>query len=136
MNLRISQIYTLLILTLPAFSFGCGLSDAPRAEAVLKSSNQMKELILAVRNYEDTNGYWPEELSDVKSLTDTDFEVLMVNPITEENPGYEYVKPTDDANPATTVILYPLRGGERDTSLKVGYADGRVAEMNPEAASN
>lgn len=105
---------------------GCG---APAAEAVLQSSNQMKELILAIRNYEDVHEGWPDSLDQVGNLVDSDLNVLMQNPITGDNPGYEYVPPSADSDPSTTVILYQLRDGRRDTNLRVGFADGRVAEL-------
>ena len=47
--------------------------------------------------------------------------------MTGDNPGYEYVKPAD--NSADAVILYQLRGGKRDLSLAVAYADGSVRPL-------
>ena len=109
---------------------GCGLDNAPSAKAQLDSSNQMKELILAARLYHDSNNdQWPDKLSDVATLTETGLDQLMKNPITGDNPGYEYVKPEDGADLKTTVILYQLRNGQRATDLKVGYADNRVTEL-------
>ena len=104
---------------------GCG---APAAEAVLQSSNQMKELILAIRNYEDIHDQWPNDLGQVRNDVESDFDMLLQNPITGDHPGYEYVQPPANADPATTVILYQLRDGERDMTLRVGFADGKVAE--------
>lgn len=109
---------------------GCGLDNAPQAKAQLDSSNQMKELILAVRLYHDSNDdQWPDKLSEVATLTETSFDQLMNNPITEDNPGYEYVKPEDGTDLKSTVILHQLRNGQRATDLKVGYIDNRVAEL-------
>jgi hypothetical protein len=55
---------------------------------------------------------------------------LMKNPLTGDDPGYEYVKPKGNLNDkrfdSQQVILYQLRGGKRDTSIKVGYADASV----------
>jgi hypothetical protein len=98
---------------------GCDLGHAPQAEARLRSSNQMKELILGIKCYRDVNdGQWPNGLSDIKPfLTDTHFNVLMSNPITGDIPGYEYVKPTDEVDLKTTVVLYQLRNGQRATDL-------------------
>ena len=54
----------------------------------------------------------------------------MKNPLTGDDPGYEYVKPNGNANDSDfdsqQVILYQLRAGAQDDSLKVGYADGSV----------
>ena len=109
---------------------GCGLDNATQAKAKLDSSNQMKELILAVRNYHASNDdQWPDKLSEIAAFTDTSFEQLMKNPVTGSDPGYEYVKPEDGADLKTTLILYQLRNGQRATDLKVGYADNRVAEL-------
>lgn len=133
-NTRILQASLLLIVT--AF-VGCGLNQAPHAEATLRSSNQMKDLILAIRNYREVNeDQWPEQLSDVRSLTDTSFDVLMRNPITGDNPGYEYVPPPENADLETTVILYQLQNGQRATDLRVGYADGHVAEIDSSGTEN
>ena len=127
-------IVSMAFLLLMIHCIGCGVTQAPHAEATLRSSNQMKELILGIRNYHAVNNsQWPEQLSDVKQFTETDFDVLMSNPITDDIPDYEYVKPGDDANIATTVILYQLRGGQRATDLRVGYADGHVAELRSTA---
>ena len=103
---------------------GC---SAPKAEAVMQSSNQMKELILGLHDYQASNGDWPQTLEQIREMTDTDLDVLMKNPVTGDDPGYEYVPPAVDADPATTVVLYQLRDGQRDTTLRVGYADGSVA---------
>lgn len=110
----------------------CSSCSAPKAQDVLQSSNRMKELILGFRNYQAINGDWPQTLEQIRELTETDLDVLMKNPVTGDNPGYEYVPPATDADPATTVVLYQLRDGQRDTSLRVGYADGRVASAGSE----
>jgi hypothetical protein len=65
-----------------------------------------------------------------KDLTDTDFEERMINPVTGDNPGFEYVKPSADANPKITVVLYQLRDGLRATDLRVGFGDGHLSEMS------
>ncbi len=57
-----------------------------------------------------------------------DYAKLTANPLTGDNPGYEYVKPKDDAPSATTVVLYQLRGGKRDETLKVAFKDGSVRD--------
>ena len=109
---------------------GCGLDNAPQAKAQLDSSNQLKELILAVRLYHDSNDdQWPDKLSEIAMFTEEGLGQLMENPITGDNPGYEYVKPEDGADLKTTVVLYQLRNGQRAADLKVGYADNRVAEL-------
>ncbi len=114
-----------------AICVSCGLGQAPQAEAQLKSSNQMKELMLGIMNYRTVHdGRWPDNLSEIEGLmSGTNFEQLMSNPVTGDNPGYEYVKPSDSADPATTVILYQLRGGQRATDLRVGFADNHLSEI-------
>ena len=49
-------------------------------------------------------------------------------PVTDDDPGYEYVKPADDADLPTTIVLYQLRDGKRDETLAVGYGDSAVRE--------
>lgn len=124
------QLLTMGLTVLAAF-IGCELDSAPHAEARLQSSNQMKELLLGIALYRSANeGEWPEELGDVRHFTDTSFAELMHNPITGDEPGYEYVSPPTDADPETTVILYQLRDGQRDAELRVGFASGRVSQLS------
>lgn len=131
-----NQYYPVFVLML-GVCLGCNLGEAPHAEAQLKSSNQMKELILSIRNYREVNGQWPDSISDVKPLlTDTHLDMLMSNPVTGDIPGYEYVKPTYEADLETTVILYQLRNRQRATDLPAGYADNRVAEIGSSGSQN
>lgn len=125
---RFGPLAAYLLLCVLFVGFGC---DAPHAEARVQSSNQMKELILGVRNYHIINDEWPDDLGQVRELVDSSFDDVMRNPITGDDPGYEYVRPSADADPATTVILYQLRDGQHDTSLRVGFADGHVGEFDP-----
>ena len=127
----------LYFLSLLLASGGCGASQARHAAAVQRSSNQMKEMILGMNVYRDANdGAWPEQLFEIRPYTDNDLDLLLENPITGDHPGYEYIKPIDGAPLESTVVLYQLRNGERDTDLRVGYADNRVAELVPPASGN
>jgi len=105
---------------------GCG----DRAE---DSRQQMHKFQLAGLEYAiDHAGEWPDRLDQLKDQLggDAAFRKLMKNPVTGDDPGYEYVKPKrklkDPEFDGQQVILYQLRGGSRDTTLKVGYADGSV----------
>jgi len=93
----------------------------------------MHKIHTAIFIYVDKNdGEWPDSIEQVKDNLDADVQLkeVMTNPATGDNPGYEYVKPKGNWSASDfdgeQVILYQLRDGKRDTSLKVGYADGSV----------
>lgn len=91
---------------------------------------RMRNLLRATLEYRKANGnQWPGQLDVVEEyLGGFELREMIPNSITGDNPGFEYVKPTDDSDPATTVILYQLRDGRRDASLSVGFADGSVRD--------
>ena len=100
------------------------------------SRQQMHKLQLTLMEYAQKHeGKWPDNLEQIQEQVggDAAFKKLMKNPLTGDDPGYEYVKPKDDAGDAAAlgqqVVLYQLRGVKRDTSLKVGYGDGRVGSL-------
>ena len=101
----------------------------------IESSDNLKQLSAGIIAYHDSKKAWPDGIEELKSLIGTqgpvgvighgkDFATLMQNPLTGDNPGYEYVKPT--GADASGVVLYQLKGGVRDTSLPAAYADGSV----------
>jgi hypothetical protein len=110
-----------------SLSFGLvGCSD-PRGESQI----QMNKLQLALYEYAQSHeNEWPDSLNQIKELVggESAFKQLITNPVTGDNPGYEYVKPLGnpsdpDYNPHQ-LILYQLNNGQRDTTLKSGYSDG------------
>lgn len=93
-----------------------------------RSDHQMRKLAVGIATYREANNdEWPDRLSDIQDYIDGEFETLIENPYTKDNPGYEYVKPVEDADRSTTIILYHLRDGKRDLSLNVGFSDCRVS---------
>ncbi|MCI0378282.1 MAG: hypothetical protein L0215_11800 [Gemmataceae bacterium] len=108
---------------------GCG--------SVAEDSRQnMHKLQLAMHEFAIQNGgNWPERLDQLKELVGGDavYRTIMKNPLTGDDPGYEYETPQrllGAKEPySRIVVLHQLRGGKRDTSLKVGYADGSVRQM-------
>lgn len=104
---------------------GCG----DRAE---DSRQQMHKLQMVMIEIQMNGGDWPDSLDSIKDKFggEAAWSKLMTNPLTGDHPGYEYVKPEKKSdgskNDSQQVILYQLRGGKRDTTLKVGYADGSV----------
>jgi len=78
-----------------------GCSDAKQR---IESSGNLKELSRAVLKYEADNDAWPEALADLESVIGTDddlgpigggkdYATLLRNPLTGDDPGYEYVTP-------------------------------------------
>src|SRR5687768_6847797 len=71
---------------------GCG------GDYAKESRHQMWRLFNAIFAYQETHkGELPDRLEDVIQapfFSEEDFKEAMVNPLTGDNPGYEYVKPT------------------------------------------
>jgi hypothetical protein len=120
------------------------LVSAGCSDSVEDSRQQMHKLQVAMIEYGHKNkGEWPDRLDQIKGEVGGEeaFNKLMKNPLTGDNPGYEYVKPKGNMNDPgfgfQQVILYQLRGGKRDMEAKVGFADGsvRVLERSSRAGS-
>ena len=120
--------YLLWIPALALFA-ACNREKAEQADMLARAVNSslhMRTLIAACLQYESEVGAWPENLHQVKVFV-KDFSETMKNPLTGDDPGYEYVKP--EVMDEKTVVLYQLRGGKRDLSLKVGYYNGSIRDM-------
>ena len=111
---------------------GCGGSTAMQD---IDSKQNLKILGMAIINYEGDEGQWPDSLDQVKEQaekaaadmgSDKDFATLMTNPLTGDNPGYQYVMPAEGDPIEETVMLYQLRGRERDETLAKCYQSGSV----------
>jgi hypothetical protein len=111
---------------------GCGGSTAMQE---IESKDNMKILGMAIIQYKGDEGQWPDSLDQVEEQakkvaadmgSDKDFATLMTNPITGDNPGYQYVVPAEGDPIEETVMLYQLRGGERDETLAKCYQSGSV----------
>lgn len=128
---RVPTLILLACLALPL----CGCSDAKQRE---ESSANLKALSEACLAYYEKHEKYPDTLADLKPVIGTEwagmkvgrdksYEELVKNPLTGDNPGYEYVKPPEMVERLrSTIVLYQLRGGKRDEALKVGYLDGSV----------
>jgi hypothetical protein len=116
-----------------ACTVGCG----NRAELERQSIQNMEDLGGAIYEYYDFEkqatgeGKYPESL-DLKEFQEDVggpevFKQIMMNPLTGDSPGYEYVKPPD-GTPLTAdlIILYQLRNGHRDVTLDAFALDGTV----------
>jgi type II secretory pathway pseudopilin PulG len=104
-----------------------GCNDAKKQ---IQSASNMKQIEHAISMYEREHKAWPDSLEQVKPLmiaNGMDFATLMKNPLTGDNPGYEYVKPP--ATGGDGVVLYQLRNGKRDATVEVAYIDGSVRKI-------
>ena len=98
-----------------------------------KPTANLKMMSTGIMMYRRAYNDWPDTLDQIVSIIagNSDTKMLLTNPITGDNPGYEYIKPAADADPATTIVMYQLSGGKRDTSLPVLYADYKVNKIAP-----
>ena len=132
------QIHWAISMLLLVYIAGCGGS----ARKDMESSDHLKALSSAVIFHKQEHGQWPDKLEDIKPqlskedvwlgvaiMKERDFASLMKNPITNANPGYEYVKPPEKGSTAVAMI-YQLRDGKRDETLKVATAAGAVLSLD------
>ena len=91
----------------------------------------MNKLQLALYEYAQSHEReWPDSLDQIKESVggEAAYQKLLTNPVTGDNPGYEYIKPKGNPNnfgyDAHQLILYQLNKGKRDPNLKSGYSDG------------
>jgi hypothetical protein len=92
----------------------------------IQSASQLQLWGLAIDAYERRNGQgaFPANLEALRPFTDN-FDQLIKNPVTGDNPGYELAQPTVERH----VTMYQLRNGKRDTALDVLYVDGSVGPL-------
>ncbi|MGI9445601.1 MAG: protein kinase domain-containing protein, partial [Rubripirellula sp.] len=99
-------------------------------EAALRTSshNNMKQITFALLDYYKANQQWPDKLDALLPSLEVGKSVFE-NPLTGDNPGYDYVKPTaplENITAAETIVLYQLHNGQRDRQLCCAYLDGEV----------
>jgi hypothetical protein len=109
--------------------FGCGGSDNAKEESISK----MEKLAGAVYEYYDIEKKWPESFDVPEFQEDVggsdEFKKLMDNPLTGDNPGYQYVKPPDGTpKNSDVIIIYQLRDGQRDLTVDAFALDGTVRQ--------
>lgn len=92
--------------------------------------DHMKKLAEALIEYSrDNDGAYPDSLDHVKDYCkEKSYDTLIENPFTGDDPGYEYVRPSDGAPVSDTIVLYQLKSGSRVTQGKVAYLDGSVRD--------
>lgn len=100
-------------------------------EAALRTSshNNMKHITFALLDYYKAKQQWPDKLDALLPFLEVGKSVFE-NPLTGDNLGYDYVKPTaplEDIPTAETIVLYQLRDGKRDRQLACAYLDGQVS---------
>ncbi len=112
---------------------GClPVMSAREAARRTQSANNMHQIGIAARSYETQKQVWPDSVEELLPYLENE-DTVFANPFTGDDPGYEYVKPTDSHPSPNTVILYQLRDGERDLTLKVLFADGHVGPLEDSA---
>ncbi len=89
-----------------ANGIGFGFAAARDEALVVRSMKQMKTIILALNSYaEDHEGHYPKTLEDLgKDKYVSNLKELLKNPITGEDSGFIYVRPS--------VTIYKLVGRE------------------------
>lgn len=117
----------LCVVLFMACAAGCG----NRAELERQSIDKMEKLGGAVWEYYEIEKKWPESFDVPEFQEDVggpeEFRKLMENPLTGDNPGYEYVKPPEGtAKTADMVIIYQKRNGQRDVTLDAFCLDGTL----------
>ncbi len=138
-------LIALFVIGLPILG-GCGAYQRyDEARKGLAATLRMRWFAVAVLEYKKKNGEYPDDLKSLeplfgtnkgaedmkrtlKSLKETfgevSFEEMFENPLTGDNPGFEYVKPV---NPTPdTPVIYMLKDGERQTDAKIGYFNGSI----------
>lgn len=110
-----------------ALAPGAGCTDGyGRSEANLRALAQR------LGEYHARHRTPPESLDQLAEFfaDEAEFRRALRNPLTGDDPGYQYVKPPagvlDSSLAHRVVVLYQLRSGQRATDLPVGYAGGDV----------
>ena len=99
-------------------------NNAKRRETATQNAQSLGDAVVI---YHLARNKWPESLNDTKEyLDDKKLAELLKNPLTGDNPGYEYVKPTVARPDPKTILVYQLRDGKRDMSLPVVYTNGKM----------
>lgn len=128
-----------------ALSFLClGVLGCNNAQRRLDSSDNVRELCLALVLYQEEKNEYPDTLDQLEPYigkvskyshgypigNGKDFATLIKNPYTGDDPGYEYVKPPEKIESIRkTIVFYQLRNGKRDETLVVGWLDGSVRNI-------
>ena len=124
--------FPILLILLSAVG-GCNWQAAREAQRqaaiaekeALMSANQMKQLMIAIINYESVHDKWPAELADVRPFVEMDnLDELLVNPVTNDNPGYEYVAPQegDDVDSSVLSTSFEMASATRACRLPMGIS--------------
>ncbi len=134
------QLVTTMLFGLLAICGTLGCSEAPStADGVrnAQSRHNIKILLLGIDTYTNKHKEYPDSLDAVKSTMEAggvSYGSTMANPVTEDSPGYEYVKPTTkylEGDLDQIILVYQLRNGVRALDLAVGYASGSVRSIGP-----
>jgi hypothetical protein len=101
-----------------------------RARGLVSSSN-MQQIGIALQLYSyEFRGQWPDTLEQLEAYHLPTLDQMLWNERTRENPGYIYVKPSDEdlrSKPLSQIpVLYESRGGQIDPSGSIVYADGHM----------
>ena len=114
---------------------GCGPSkqeQKAKNEAVKSKMNDVMALLLS---YQTVYGSYPDQLADIKKLENEskirlgkkyDFKTILVNPRTNEDPGFGYAKAEKELD-ASHLMLWELEGGKKRQGGIVAYGDGHLA---------
>lgn len=127
----VTAIFLAAFLALLVAAGSSGLGSARQQARLAHSDYKMTQLAIAANEFQQEHNQWPDRIEQLAPYTGgrQELAILMANPYTRDDPGYEYVRPEKDTRPSETVMFYQLSGGQRDESLNVSYADTSVRRL-------
>ncbi|MEK6248188.1 MAG: hypothetical protein N2C12_08410 [Planctomycetales bacterium] len=134
----VTTIFIAALLAILVAAGSSGIETARQQARLAHADYKMTQLAIAANKFKEKHNEWPARLDQLAPFVGSrkELAILLANPFTRDNPGYEYVRPGKDMRPSETVLLFQLTGGKRDESLNVAYADTRVRRLPDDTADS
>lgn len=106
----------------------------------MKADMQLRAFGMLTKAYALEHGNrLPKNLTDLREMVESGdppvrFHEIIVNPHTGDDPGYELANPGGAYTGGHEAMIYQLREGERDASLRVAYQDGSIGKYEAPAS--